>query len=177
MARSNFNRKPNFLWQGLLIVLPVVVLAAVGIFSLRQDKVLAQHEATERAQAIADDLVTRIWKELTSSNSLARSRGVGCLINSTGHLVFPPTFDPVPQAFDSMMQRPDNFEAIAKYKYNDAVLLARGGKFQEAADAFDSVVEIFPNAAAAGVGVCFPFEVSGKTVGAFFRNFKKGSLG
>jgi hypothetical protein len=54
-----------FLWQALLILLPVSVLAAVGIYSLRQDKVLAQHEAVERAQAIADNLLPKIWTELT----------------------------------------------------------------------------------------------------------------
>ena len=47
------RRKPAFLWQASLIILPVAVLAAVGLFSLRQDKVLAQNEAREQAQAMA----------------------------------------------------------------------------------------------------------------------------
>ena len=52
MAKSSYNTKPTFLWQALLIVLPIIVLAIVGFFSLRQDKLLAQQEARERAQAI-----------------------------------------------------------------------------------------------------------------------------
>ena len=50
MNTSGQQRPSTFLWQGLLIVLPVLVLAAVGLFSLRQDKLLVQHEAAERAQ-------------------------------------------------------------------------------------------------------------------------------
>ena len=68
------NRKPTFFWQGLLIVLPIVVLAAVGFFSLRQDKLLARHDAAERAQTVADDLVPKIWSQLTSADAAARSR-------------------------------------------------------------------------------------------------------
>jgi len=43
------NKKATFFWQGALIILPVVILAGVGFFSLRQDKVLARHEAEQRA--------------------------------------------------------------------------------------------------------------------------------
>src|SRR2546425_1892463 len=53
MVKPRSNRKPKFFWQAVLIVLPVAVLAAVGLFSLRQDKVLAEQEAREQAQAIA----------------------------------------------------------------------------------------------------------------------------
>lgn len=43
MATRHANMKtsrpaaPRFFWQGLLIVLPVVVLAGAGLFSIRQD--------------------------------------------------------------------------------------------------------------------------------------------
>src|SRR5881396_942075 len=53
MVKPRSIRKPTFLWQAALIVLTVAVLAAVGLFSLRQDKVLAEQEAREQAQAIA----------------------------------------------------------------------------------------------------------------------------
>ena len=67
MGRRNPNSKPSFFWQALLIVLPVLVLAAVGFFSLRQDKILAQHEAVERAQAIADELLPTVWREIVET--------------------------------------------------------------------------------------------------------------
>src|SRR5258708_39413120 len=65
MRRTRRNRPPTFFWQGVLIVLPLAVLAALGLFSLRQDKILAQHEATERAQRLADQLAQDLWQELT----------------------------------------------------------------------------------------------------------------
>ena len=40
MAKSNPNPKPKFLWQGVLILLPVAVLAWFGLYSLRQDRLL-----------------------------------------------------------------------------------------------------------------------------------------
>jgi len=56
MGKSSHKQKPRFVWQALLILLPVMVLAAFGFVSLRQDKRLAQQEAVERAQAIAEQL-------------------------------------------------------------------------------------------------------------------------
>src|SRR5207249_1370239 len=64
MTRPHPNRKPRFLWQAVLIVLPVFILAAVGLSSLRQDKLLAEQEARERAQQIADELADKIWNEV-----------------------------------------------------------------------------------------------------------------
>jgi signal transduction histidine kinase len=42
--------------QGLLIVLPALMLAVFGLASLRQDRILAQLEATEQAKQLAADL-------------------------------------------------------------------------------------------------------------------------
>ncbi len=68
MVKPRSNRKPTFFWQAMLIVLPVAVLAVVGLFSLRQDKVLAEQEAREQAQAIAWPLAhecgTRLGTEI-----------------------------------------------------------------------------------------------------------------
>ncbi len=43
------QRQPRFLWRGLLIVVPVAVLAAFGMLSLRQDRRLVEGEVRERA--------------------------------------------------------------------------------------------------------------------------------
>src|SRR3989442_93892 len=82
-----------FFWQGLLIVLPVVVLAAMGFFSLRQDKILAHHEATERAQALADQLAQTVWAELTEANNFDLP---SFKIDQAGQLLFPPPYAAVP---------------------------------------------------------------------------------
>src|SRR5947209_4991232 len=93
MARLSPKRKPTFVWQALLIVLPVIVLAAMGLFSLRQDKILAQHEATERAQAVADELAEKMWTELTGARD---TNALAFKIDQAGQLIFPQPYSPVP---------------------------------------------------------------------------------
>ncbi len=58
------SKKPSFLWQAILIVLPLLLLTAVGIYSLRQDRVLAEADARERAQREAQGLADAISKSL-----------------------------------------------------------------------------------------------------------------
>jgi signal transduction histidine kinase len=67
-AKPKTSPKPTFFWQGVLILLPVAVLAAVALYSLNQDRLVVRHEATERAQAIADDLLDTLWQRLASSD-------------------------------------------------------------------------------------------------------------
>jgi signal transduction histidine kinase len=95
MAGPRIPSKPSFFWQGLLIVLPVVALVAVGVFSLQQDKLLAQHEAADRAQAIADDLISLIWNELTTGWTDGRPQ-LSFTIDADGQLLFPPPYAAVP---------------------------------------------------------------------------------
>jgi signal transduction histidine kinase len=47
----------RFFWQGVLILIPAVLLAGFGFFSLRQDRVLAEVEAAEHARKLAQELV------------------------------------------------------------------------------------------------------------------------
>src|SRR5713101_7438100 len=89
---SGRDRRPTFLWQGLLILLPVLVLAAVGFFSLRQDKTLAQRDAAEKAQAIADELAQKLWAALAERKDDQRFRYFE--ISTTGELVRPPSCAP-----------------------------------------------------------------------------------
>lgn len=69
--RASRASQPSFFWQGLLIVLPVAVLAGAGLFSIRQDQAIAQREAVEKAQALADQFADILWGELTESSGLA----------------------------------------------------------------------------------------------------------
>src|SRR5260370_35947439 len=89
---SGRGRRPTFLWQGLLILLPVLVLATVGFFSLRQDKTLAQRDAAEKAQAIADELAQKLWAALAEQKDDQRFRYFE--ISTTGELVRPPPYAP-----------------------------------------------------------------------------------
>ncbi len=96
------QRAPRFFWQGLLIVLPVVVLAGAGFFSLRQDQALARREAVERAHAYADQIAETLWHELTDPSRLVEFSNHTFRIDATGGLLFPPPPPtlPAPQPFD-----------------------------------------------------------------------------
>jgi signal transduction histidine kinase len=49
MTAVRNQRRPGFFWQGILILLPVAVLAVVGLISLRQDERAAEADARKRA--------------------------------------------------------------------------------------------------------------------------------
>src|ERR1700677_2502912 len=46
----------TFFWQGLLILLPMVGLACFGLYSLREDRLLAEEEARESGEILAQRL-------------------------------------------------------------------------------------------------------------------------
>lgn len=98
MARiANTPTKPGFLRQGLLILLPVVVLAGAGFFSLREDRRLVQREAAEKAQALADEMVRVLWAELTAPANLQEFSNHTFRVDAEGRLLFPPPVPPLPE--------------------------------------------------------------------------------
>src|SRR5689334_15358085 len=90
------KQRATFFWHGVLILLPVLVLVAAGLLSLRQDKFLAQHEAADRAQAIADELATKVWSALNRSEVRPVSRPYAFEVDPVGHLLFPRPYSPGP---------------------------------------------------------------------------------
>jgi signal transduction histidine kinase len=99
MARSDPRREPTFFWQGALIVLPVVLLSAVGLISLRKDKALARLAAVERAHGLAEELASRIWSRLPEETS---NGARWFQVDVAGALLFPPPYrsNPEPQPCD-----------------------------------------------------------------------------
>ncbi len=88
--KSVAQRPPRFFWQGVLILLPVAVLAGAGFLSLRQDRVLARLEAREKAQALAEDGARVLWSKLTDPSSVQEFKEHSFRIDAEGRLVFPP---------------------------------------------------------------------------------------
>ncbi|HXJ56650.1 MAG TPA: ATP-binding protein [Verrucomicrobiae bacterium] len=86
----------RFFWQGLLILLPVLALAVAGFLSLRQDRILAQHEAVEKAQALADQIAGVFWERLFRPDALKEFKDHAFRIDEGGHVLFPPPAPPVP---------------------------------------------------------------------------------
>ena len=95
MAAPRTPRKPTFFWQAALILLPVAVLTVIGWASLRQDKSLAEHDARERAQAVADDFLQKSSTELTAF--VPRTNTAFFFeVDPAGRLIFPPEWNPLP---------------------------------------------------------------------------------
>jgi len=63
-AGKTMNRSTMLLiWQAVLILLPVIGLAGFGLYSLRQDRLLAEQEARESGQILAQRLAQAIGTE------------------------------------------------------------------------------------------------------------------
>jgi signal transduction histidine kinase len=67
------ERASSFFWQGILILGPAILLAAFGLYSLRQDRVLAEHEAREQAGRLAVEWAEVLIPELFISTALPSS--------------------------------------------------------------------------------------------------------
>jgi hypothetical protein len=74
--------KPTFLWRGILILLPLLLLAGAGLYSLRQDRILAEVEARERCQSLAGNYAATI-----SSGLLTRMERVAATQLFSGKIV------------------------------------------------------------------------------------------
>ncbi len=162
----------GFFWRGLLITLPVMVLAAAGFVSLRQDRLLVEHDAAERAQDLADGLLPSLWRTLLISG---KTELPTLTIDATGEVVFPPAVQitPAPRPLEGdelpAAQRaqwravrdapvdgperwlefiaskpPSNYQAAAYYAI--ALRFLEAGQRQSAADHFLAVSREFPEA-------------------------------
>jgi signal transduction histidine kinase len=91
-------RKSSFLWQGLLILLPVFALSVAGLISMRQDKRLVEAQARQRAQELADELADRIDAELASTNPAPRGPlPLSFRMDPQGRLLSPPLVAALPE--------------------------------------------------------------------------------
>ena len=98
----------GFLGRGLLLILPVLVLSALGLLSLRQDRKILESEVQERSQAFVDEAINRCWKRLatlseseTNSSQMAQNEGFmpACgffRVSANGNLTLPPPVQAVP---------------------------------------------------------------------------------
>ncbi len=102
MAGARAQRKPTFLWQAALILLPVVVLSAVGWFSVRQDKIITEHDARQRAKVIADEFLPKFSAQLRVADNTDWSTNHWFEVDEFGELVVPSPYAamPIPCPFD-----------------------------------------------------------------------------
>src|SRR5688500_19291651 len=118
MARPR-NSRNALAWQAAVILLPVIALAALGAFYLRQDRLLVRHEAEERARSIAEAIAANLWYALT--NSAGASEAFAFRIDTDGNLLFPPPYEraPSPRPLDTSTER----SAVLR-RYREAIALA-----------------------------------------------------
>lgn len=103
-------------------MLPAILLAGLGFYSLRLDRLLALQEVTEQANKIAKELTLNLWTnalapELPNPEAMARYGDtlvrpdedpivalacqrvprIACLVQSPDRLVYPPSIAPAPE--------------------------------------------------------------------------------
>jgi signal transduction histidine kinase len=125
--KSRGVARPGFFWQGALIVLPAILLGGAGFYSLRQDRLLAEREASDQGRLIVTNLARDLlpkafalqqsdlaalerWRELPGRPldepvlSLARKPPgrIACLVDAQARLLYPPPISgaPAPQPLD-----------------------------------------------------------------------------
>ena len=126
MGVSRTSRNPTFFWQGMLILLPVAVLAAIGWVSLRQDKILAEHDARERAQTIADGFLQIFSAELTATGSLTNA-ALSFVVDPAGGLIFPPAWNPLPTPQPLNGSQLDGQQARLRQKVQETISAGTNG--------------------------------------------------
>ncbi|MCL4178776.1 MAG: HAMP domain-containing histidine kinase [Verrucomicrobia bacterium] len=114
MPNPRPKRKPTFHAQAILIVLPLVLLVAVGAWSLRQDRWLAEQEARGDARQFAERLLPEMSEVIAGPHSAAlasahaqapaSNTAFGAVlfqISQSGRLLIPaPVADPLPRPLD-----------------------------------------------------------------------------
>jgi signal transduction histidine kinase len=71
-SRRSRRPRPSFAWRAGLIVLPVALLAVFALWSLRQDRLLAEQQARESAALAARQWAREFGRELTATWTQAR---------------------------------------------------------------------------------------------------------
>src|SRR2546426_559657 len=84
------RKRPRFIWQALLILAPVLVLAKLGAYAFWRDQHLALREAEERAQQLAEEAAGRIWDELEKTDRPPIQ------FDRAGNLLDPKPYDRIP---------------------------------------------------------------------------------
>ncbi len=156
MIAPRVQRKPTFLWQGVLILVPVIVLVAAGLWTLREDRVAMERDARLRAEPIASTVLADLRKRLHPISVTFREREDGLSRNlSSGkpelwfelradnslHQPWPFTWPPTPAPF------PTNF--VARLNPDRAQLWQQASAAYQAGD-WDQAVDLYSEFAARG---------------------------
>src|SRR5436305_6418855 len=129
------SRKPSFLWQGVLILAPVLVLAGIGAYALWKDERLAIREAEGRAQELADQAAGKIWDELEKAGLPAIQ------FDRSGRLLVPTPYEEIP-APHPLDEAPSNAEH--RRLWQAAQMAFAGSSRTNDAELFDEFLKTNP---------------------------------
>src|SRR3989442_1448822 len=87
MTATPPKRRPTFVWQAILILLPVVLLAAVSIWALQTDRAAVERQAQSRTKSVSAAVAAEIEKFLHPGR--VESEGVVYPVRFTVFLVSP----------------------------------------------------------------------------------------
>src|SRR6478609_2001376 len=106
MTAPQHQRQPTFLWQGLLILLPMVILAGFSLVALRRDRLLAEREAQRTAAISAQQLQRTIADALVEQLEAYREASLHFenLRNATLELMTYAPDSQAPQAERALLQ-------------------------------------------------------------------------
>ena len=88
--------QPSFLWQSALIMLPVALLAGIGLVLLRQDRARVDSELRLQAKTYAERFADLLERELLSRSGSVHGTGVTFVVDATGALLDPKPIERVP---------------------------------------------------------------------------------
>ena len=92
--RNRSRRQPSFFWQSALIILPIALLAAVGLVLLRQDRARVASELHLQAQTYAERLADLMERQLFRGVGDASTRSF--VVTASGELLEPKPIERVP---------------------------------------------------------------------------------
>jgi signal transduction histidine kinase len=110
------NSRTSLAWQAALIILPILLLASLGAYYLRQDRILVRHEAEQRARTLAEDITANLWAALRDPESGPTTNAFQ--IDAVGALLFPPPFEttPTPHLLDVSQLTPEQASVWEDYR-------------------------------------------------------------
>jgi signal transduction histidine kinase len=124
----------------MLILLPLCLLATLGVLSLRQDRLLARHSATERAREIAETLTSQTWAEIQRIAEQAPER---FCVDRSGELLYPPA---VQRMEDLSAIHEDTQSSEARALFAESLQHAKAREIDKALEGLATVAARFPEA-------------------------------
>lgn len=96
MKAPSVRSQPRIVWQATLILLPVLLLAAVGVYFLREDRRRAEQDLRDQAQGFAETVLEVYERELRDLRDAPPGQVITFVTDAAGELLDPAPVERVP---------------------------------------------------------------------------------